>query len=146
MDQNTQPSPTPMSVMNPATQMAPMMQTPSAQNTTQLPPQAPASDNNSAQMHKMSEKISQILGLFYFFVASVLLLRFVFSLFAADRTTPFANFVYSITTPFMFLFENMFGGPVGVNNYQLESEIFVALIVYALIFFGLGRLVKILLK
>ena len=109
-------------------------------------PYQSGNSDTSLVMNKISDKISQILILFYFFIASVLLLRFVFSLFGANRSTPFAEFVYAITTPFMFLFEGMFGGGVGIDNYQLEPEIFVALIVYALIFFGIARLVRIIFK
>lgn len=109
-----------------------------------MPPKS--SHEPTMTMHKISDKISQILILFYFFIASVLLMRFVFSMFGANRNTPFSEFVYNITTPFMYLFEGMFGGGFGIDNYQIEIEIFVALIVYALIFFGIARLVRIIFK
>lgn len=134
--------------MNPAAhvpQAQPQM--PVGHPPQQVSSQAGAQPSSSAAtMHMISDKISQLLILFYFFIASVLLLRFAFSLFGANRSTPFADFVYSITAPFMLLFEGMFGGGVGVGNYILEVEIFVALIVYALIFFGIARLVKIIFK
>ena len=92
------------------------------------------------------EKFEQIVVLIYFFVAAVLLFRFALSLFGANREAIFVNFVYQLTAPFMLIFENTFGGPVGVGNFQLEFEVLIALLVYALVFFGLARLIRIIFK
>ncbi len=92
------------------------------------------------------EKAEQITLFTYFGVAALLLFRFVLSLFGASRTTPFVDFIFQLTTPFMIPFESMFGGPKGYQNYQLEFEVLVALLVYGLVFFGLARLIKIIFK
>ncbi|MBU0570340.1 YggT family protein [Patescibacteria group bacterium] len=91
------------------------------------------------------DKIVQIILFSYFFVAAVLLFRFTLSMFGANKS-PFVDFVRQITSPFMFPFANMFGGPVGVSNYRLEFEAIVALIVYGLVFYGLAKLIKIIFK
>lgn len=92
------------------------------------------------------EKIEQILLLVYFGIAALLLFRFVLSLFGANRASLFVNFVYQLTTPFMFAFEGMFGRKPQVGQFVLEFEVIVALLVYALVFVGIGRLVRIVFK
>jgi hypothetical protein len=105
-------------------------------------PQAPHTQHRP----DVVEKVEQLLIFVYFFIAALLMFRFVLSLFGANRLSIFVDFVYQLTTPFMFPFEDMFGGPVGVSNYVIEFEIPVALIVYALVFFGIARLVRIIFK
>ncbi len=92
----------------------------------------------------VSEKLEQILMWVYFVVGAVLIFRFVLSLFGANRGSLFVNFVYQLTTPFMFPFENMFGHQPQVGQFMLEFEVVVALLVYALVFMGIARLVRIL--
>jgi uncharacterized protein YggT (Ycf19 family) len=82
----------------------------------------------------------------YFGIAALLMFRFVLSLFAASRATPFVDFVFQLTTPFMVPFASMFGGPIGPGNNQLEFEVLVAILVYGLVFFGLARLIRIIFK
>ena len=92
------------------------------------------------------DKVEQILIWIYFFIAALLLFRFVLSLFGASQGTLFVEFVFGLTSPFMFPFEGMFGGPFGIEPFYFEFEIIFALIVYALVFFGIARLVRIIFK
>lgn len=91
-------------------------------------------------------KIEQLLIFIYLVVAALLLFRFVLSLFGANKEAIFVNFVYQLTTPFMFAFEGMFGHQPQVGTYILEFEVLVALLVYALVFVGLSRLVRIIFR
>ncbi len=123
---------------NPAPQMQANYQIPSRPTPNTL--------NLGGAMATLGDKIEQIVMLAYFFIAAILLFRFVFSLFGASRTTAFSAFVYSVTDPFMLPFKNLFGFQAGVGQYRLEFEAVVALVVYGLAFFGIARIVKILFK
>lgn len=119
---------------------------PVQQNTHPINPPAPGSSHNTmSNAAQVGDKIEQIIMLTYLFVAALLAFRFALGLFGA-RQTPFVEFVRDITIPFMLPFEGMFGTTPSVGYYSIEFEVIVAIIVYALVFFGLGRLVKILLK
>jgi len=123
-------------IQQPVQQPPPIIQPVNHQNP---PTEAPK------QTKEAVDKVTQIIILSYFFVAAILLFRFILSLFGANKS-PFVNFVRQITSPFMYPFVNMFGAPIGVSNYQLEFEAIVALIVYGLVFFGLAKLIKIIFK
>ena len=94
----------------------------------------------------IEQKLEQLLMLIYFGIAALLAFRFVLSLFGANKESLFVNFVFQLTTPFMFPFEGMFGREPAVGAYVLEFEVIVALVVYAIVFVGLGRLVRIVFK
>ena len=95
---------------------------------------------------RVVDKIEQLIIFVYFAVASILMFRFVLSLFGARRSSPFVNFIYQLTSPFMLPFENMFGGSPQVAQFRLEFEVLVALFVYALVLFGISRLVRIIFR
>ena len=120
--------------------------TPPNHTPNPLPSGKPPTPSGGATRHDAIEKVEQITMFTYFGIAALLMFRFVLSLFGASRTTPFVDFVFQLTTPFMIPFEAMFGGPRGVANYQLEFEVLVALIVYGLIFFGIARLIRIIFR
>lgn len=118
------------------------------QPVTVAPPAQPIhSQPTATPIHKdnIGDKIEQIVVLSYIFVAALLLFRFALGLFGAQRS-PFVNFVHDISTPFMIPFTGMFGPVPTLGYYSIEFEAIVALIVYALVFLGLGRLVKIVFK
>jgi YggT family protein len=118
-------------------------------NPMQNNPQPPVPPHHSPQPVRRvnaGDKIEQIIMLFYFFVAALLTFRFALGLFGARTTSPFVQFVYDISVPFMIPFEGMFGATPTAGYYSLEFEALVAIIVYAGVFFGLAQLVKILFK
>lgn len=100
---------------------------------------------NSSTLDVAVRKVEQVMIFMYVFVAALLLFRFVLSLFGANRQSLFVDFIYQLTTPFMFPFEGMFGGQFGMGDFVIEFEIGIALAVYALVFFGIARLVRIIL-
>ena len=99
-----------------------------------------------SSLRSVQEKVEQLLLFFYFAIASILLFRFVLSLFGASLSSGFVAFVYDLTTPFMIPFIGMFGRQPGIGQYRLEFEVLVALVVYALVFFGLSKLINIVFK
>lgn len=149
MENNFQPPPaTDQSYNPPMRQDTPMdqPQQPLAPSPHRYEPPKQSDFYERKAPSKIPAKIEQIILLLYFFLAIVLISRFGLSLLGAHREVVFVDFVYQLTTPFMFPFEGMFGGPVGSGGFKIEFEIIVALIIYGLVFFGISRLVKILFK
>ena len=126
------------------TQMQPQSQYQNQQGMMQQRPQVEP-PNLGPDPH-MVNKVEQLFIFIYVFIAALLLFRFVLSLFGASYETTFVSFVYDLTSPFMVPFEGMFGAPPGIGVYRVEFEVIVALIVYALLFFGLARLVRIIFR
>lgn len=70
---------------------------------------------------------------------ALLALRFVLALLGAAEGNPFVDFVYGLSAIFVAPFFGIFGEPtVGVS--QLETSTLVAIIVYALLTVGIGKL------
>lgn len=81
------------------------------------------------------------------YIAGVLLVllafRFVLALFGANPSNGFANFIYSVSHPFVAPFFSLFGYNLryGVSRFELFT--LVAMAVYAIIAYGLARLATI---
>lgn len=89
-----------------------------------------------------SFKIQQIVYFIVGAIAVLLAVRFVLLLFAANNTAPFVNFMYTITQPFVYPFQGIFGEPVfGASVVEWAS--LVAIAVYMLIGAGIVKLVNI---
>ena len=80
------------------------------------------------------------------YVASILLtflaFRFVLALLGANPTNPFAGFIYGITAPFVAPFSGLFGYHLAYGASQLEVVTLVAIVTYAVVAWGLTRLVN----
>lgn len=81
------------------------------------------------------------------FIAGVLLIllafRVVLLLLAANQANAFADFVYMISYPFAAPFFGLFGYSMHYGVSQFELSTLVAMVVYALIAFGITRLINI---
>lgn len=81
------------------------------------------------------------------FVAGVLLtilgLRFLFALLGANPNNGFANFIYSVSHPFVAPFFNLFGYNFTVGSQRFEFYTLVAMAIYALIAYGIAKLITI---
>lgn len=79
------------------------------------------------------------------FVAGVLLvllgLRFIFALLGANPNNGFANFVYSVTHPFVSPFFSLFSYNYSNGIARFETYTLVAMLIYALVAWGIARLV-----
>ena len=72
---------------------------------------------------------------------ALLIIRFVFALLGANPNNGFANFIYSVTHPFVAPFFSLFNYNFTAGVSRFESYTLVAIVVYLLIAYGLGRLV-----
>lgn len=81
------------------------------------------------------------------FITSVLLillaLRFVFSLLGANPNNAFANFIYTVSHPFVAPFFGLFNYDFQNGVSHFESYTLVAMIIYALVGYGIARLLTI---
>lgn len=81
------------------------------------------------------------------YIAGVLLtllaFRFALSLLGANRGNPFADFIYSTTYPFVAPFFGLFGYSVRYGVSRFEIETLVAMAVYALLAYGIVKLIDI---
>lgn len=69
-------------------------------------------------------------------------MRFVLKLIAADANSGFGAFMYGITGPFIAPFEGLLGTPAS-GGMILEVTTLVAMAVYALLFWGIARVIEI---
>ena len=88
--------------------------------------------------------IARVIRIVYFLfgVLEVLLgLRIVLHMLAANPSNGFAALVYGITEPFTFLFSTLFANPAFGNGGVLELTTIVAMVVYAILAWIIGRVV-----
>lgn len=74
---------------------------------------------------------------------ALLAFRFVLSLLGANRDNGFANLIYSLSYPFVAPFFGLFGYDVQYGVARFEIETLVAMAVYALLAYGIAKLVRI---
>lgn len=73
----------------------------------------------------------------------LLAFRFVLALLGADPNNGFANFIYSASHPFVAPFFSLFGYNLHYGVSRFETFTLVTMAVYAILAFGLDRLVTI---
>lgn len=80
------------------------------------------------------------------YIAGLLLIllafRFVLALLGANLQNGFANFIFSTTYPFVLPFFSLFSYTPTYGVAQLESSVLVAMAVYALVAWGITKLVN----
>jgi uncharacterized protein YggT (Ycf19 family) len=89
-------------------------------------------------------RLNQVIYWVFGLIEGLILVRLILKALGANPAAGFAQFIYSITTPLVAPFLNLFGTP-SYQNSVLELSSIVAVIVYALIAWLLTRLVWILL-
>jgi hypothetical protein len=72
---------------------------------------------------------------------TLLALRFIFALLGANPSNGLANFVYSVTHPFVSPFFNLFSYNYTNGVSRFETYTLVAMLIYGLIAWGIARLV-----
>ncbi|HVE80925.1 MAG TPA: YggT family protein [Candidatus Dormibacteraeota bacterium] len=99
------------------------------------------SSSNGSDYYTAQNLIYFLFGL----LIALLTFRFIFRLLGANPGSGFVDFVYSLTNPFVAPFYGIFGGDLvtegAVTTAVLDSATLVAIAVYALIGWGVGRLV-----
>jgi hypothetical protein len=83
-------------------------------------------------------------------IIAVLLIRFVLMMIGADPHAGFANLIYGLSSPFHAPFALLFGQPIdlgtgAVAQSRVEFETLVAMLVYALIAWGITKVLNLML-
>lgn len=89
-------------------------------------------------------RINQVIWLLFGFLEALIAIRIVLRLIGANPGAVFTQIVYGTTDVFLWPFNAIIQNP-GVGAYQLEITSIIAMIVYALIAWGLTRLLWVLL-
>jgi uncharacterized protein YggT (Ycf19 family) len=97
------------------------------------------STDDIAQPLTIMQRVAYLL---YGILAALLGMRILLSLLAANHSSPFANFIYSITAPFVYPFRSLFGvnTAIGSTGARFEIESLVAILVYGLLAWVVLRL------
>lgn len=72
---------------------------------------------------------------------ALLAIRFLLMLLGADKANGFANFIYSVSHPFVAPFFGLFNYQEQFGVHRFEYETIVAFVVYAIVIWILARLV-----
>lgn len=84
----------------------------------------------------------QVVYLIFGVICGLLLIRLVLKLLGANAAAGFASWTYNVTDLFLAPFRNLLP-TIGNAQSQLEMSVIIAILVYALIGFAIGRLVGI---
>lgn len=102
---------------------------------------------NEVREVQAEEPKQNVLARIITFIGGVLLvvltLRFILVLLGANPNNAFADFIYSISYPFVAPFFGLFSYELEYGVSRLELSTIVAIAVYALVIYGLTRLVTI---
>lgn len=97
--------------------------------------------SHPAPVYSATSQTKRIIGYVFGVLETLLAIRFFLMLFGANPSNGFANFVYTLSKPFVVPFQGIFGKPLlGVS--QFETSVIVAMVVYALIGWGISALVE----
>jgi hypothetical protein len=104
--------------------------------TNERPVQTVQRSSASASGSVVAKRIVYYIG---GFIIALIALRFVFLLLGANQGSPFVDFIYGISNLFVLPFNGIFGEPTfGVSFFETSS--LVAIVVYALLTVGVGKL------
>lgn len=76
-------------------------------------------------------------------IIALLALRFVFVLLGANQHNGFVDFIYAVSYPFAAPFFGIFGYSLHYGVSRFESSTLVAIVIYALIAWGIAKLITI---
>lgn len=97
-----------------------------------------ASNGYRANGYRAAQIIYLILGI----LETLLLIRFLLKLLAANPDAGFSSLIYGITYPFVALFQDVFATPQSRGS-VLEISTILAMIIYALIAWGIVKVIDI---
>jgi len=86
-------------------------------------------------------RTKQIVYFVFGIVNVLLLMRFIFLALGASEASPFVNFIYGLSRPFVLPFQGMFGEPT-FGGSVLEWASLVGIAIYMLIAYGISRLLE----
>jgi len=110
--------------------------------TTRVEDAAPA--QAPAAPARQEVPASRLAARIIWYIAGVLLVllafRFVLALLGANPSNQFANFIYSVSHPFVAPFFSLFGYDLKYGVSRFETFTLVAMLVYTVVAWGLARL------
>jgi uncharacterized protein YggT (Ycf19 family) len=102
-------------------------------------------DSEGGELEREHEQVVAARVVWY--IAGILLtllaLRFVLALLGANTANTFANFIYTVSHPFVAPFFGLFSYNLRYGVSRFESYTLVAMIVYALVAYGIAKLLTI---
>jgi YGGT family len=106
---------------------------------------AVAPDSSTEVVHKLTpaRKVTETVYLIFGIVDVVLLMRLALKLLGADSHAPFASFLYGVSDFLMLPFRGILPITAVSSKSVFELSVVIAIVVYALIAYGLGRLATI---
>jgi uncharacterized protein YggT (Ycf19 family) len=107
------------------------------ENTVQTKEVYPVTSRRDQRVSKVQYFIQTLFGVLLVLLA----VRIVLSLFGANPDNPFANFIYSVSNPFVAPFRGLFGYDLDYGVSRFEIETLVAMIMYGLLGWIIVRLV-----
>ncbi|HEX9029200.1 MAG TPA: hypothetical protein VF823_08500 [Anaerolineales bacterium] len=99
--------------------------------------------NPAADQRVAVSRVTQVIWLLFGFLEALIAIRIVLKLIGANPDAVFSQFVYGVTSVFLWPFSGLVGTPA-VAQYQLEVFSIIAMIVYGLIGWALTRLIWVL--
>ena len=96
-----------------------------------------AARNQNAAIARIVHVVDFLFGILELLLAARILLHML----AANPSNPFANFVYTLSEPFVALFANLVQNPKFTPNSVLEVTTLIAMLVYGVLAWIIGRLV-----
>lgn len=115
--------------------------------TTVTDPETTAPANEVREVRTDQVSGARLAARLVWFVAGVLLVllafRFALALLNANPDSGFANFIYDASHPFVTPFFNLFSYDIQANGSRVEVFTLVAMAVYALVAYGITRLLLI---
>jgi cation transport ATPase len=119
------------------------------QTTSRATSATPAGDTTTTRTSRSVEAApsrsvlaARIVYYFLGVIEVLLALRFVLALLGANRANPFANFIFAASYPFAAPFFSLFGYQPTYGSSQLEMGTLIAMAVYALIAWGVVKLIR----
>jgi uncharacterized protein YggT (Ycf19 family) len=86
-------------------------------------------------------RAAQIVYTIFGIIEVLILIRIILKLLAANPDAGFSSLIYGITGPLVAPFQGVFGAPSG-NGSVLEISSILAIVVYALIAWGIARIIE----
>ena len=102
-----------------------------------------ATDDTAASTQPASSVAAGVIWYIAGVIMTLLALRFILALLGANSGNGFANFIYSISYPFAAPFFGLFSYETSYGISRFELSTLVAILVYALVAWGLARPVTI---
>ncbi|MDT8305486.1 MAG: hypothetical protein RRC07_06080 [Anaerolineae bacterium] len=98
-------------------------------------------EDEAAEQMAVTSKLISFVWLLTGMLEILLGLRFVLKLMAANPAAPFVDFIYTLSTPFLWPFFGITGTPAA-NDMVLEIPTAIAMVVYALLAWIIVRVIR----